>query len=815
VRAERSNETVLQEGVVSLLELTPPEVAATPPQTSPPAPHAATEARAPQASTQRPAAKRTRPPAWAMEWGFWLTLTFGAALRLFPLRFSPFGIDSALLMIEANRAVRDGVIPGTGIFNSILALNPPLYTYLLLLFARQPFGMTILTALANVAGVVALYFFARRHFGPLVATIAGLLYATAGYAVYMSTFIWQQTILPPLIIAALILLFEGAVRGRRYWLIPNVALVALLIQLYPVMVSMLVLTLVGAILAWRTIRWWEAPLAVVVGALFFAPTVLFEIASDGFDLPIYRAYLLAPKILDGQVFSALGLAIGPVDQAILGPATLYATLAPTFLWLTPVILVLVYASVIWLALVLLAPIPTALWRRSWAPIPRALRAPRWRAYLLLLLWPLAFLALTLRHSSPVYPHYVFVLLPVLYVSMGLFLVRFPMWLGYTLPRLYLLALEPLLGRASARPILWWLAHPEAGRTLGRAPRSLFLCATGVLLGAQLLTTSLFMGTIMLGRGATPDSGTGIAGYDNIFAAAERAANSFGSRDVFIAADQRNPYLGQYWTAQRNSIASPGDPHWVSYQANDCILTPGAGERPDVLIASDQSGMAVRQVIAEAGGVPIATPLIAPGIVVPLYAVQPQPAITQPPLATVNGELQLDAATLMPASAEFPARLITRWTMLTSTPPGPAVSQYHFHALFTTPQGTLLDAFSHCAPTSWRAGQGLTIITPLPGGLPRDYAAKLTAAPIGKRPRVARIQLLVERDTHTWYRPKLGPIPLETAKELTINRVVLPLGATPSRDLLSPLATNFTRAMFTIPNQRVTIERAPDPLRTNH
>ena len=799
---------------VSLLELPPPEVAEAQQVAPPPAQEAIAEAATTESPSQRPPTQRKRPPAWALEWGFWLTLTFGATLRLLPLRFSPFGIDSALLMIEANRAVTQGVIPGTGIFSSLLALNPPIYTYILLLFARQPFGMTLLTALANVAGVVALYFFARRHFGTLVATIAGLLYATAGYAVYMSTFIWQQTILPPLIIAALILLFEGAVRGRRYWLIPHVALVALLIQLYPVMASMLVLTFVGAIMAWRTIRWWEAPLALVTGALFFLPTVLFEVASNGFDIPIYLAYLRAPKFLDTQVFSALGLAMGPVDQAILGQATLYATLAPTFRWFTPVIVGLVYVSMIWLALAILAPIPVALWRRSWTPIPDALRSHRWRAYLLLLLWPLAFLALTLRHSSPVYPHYAFVLLPVLYVSMAIFLVRFPMLVGRALPKLYLLSLEPLLGRASGRPILWWLAHPEAAQRLSRAPCYLFLCATGVLLAAQLLTTILFMGTIALGRGATPDSGTGIAGYNTVFAAAERAASSLGSRDIYMAADQKNPYLGQYWAAQRNSVARPGDSHWTSYQANDCILTPGAGEAPDVLIATDTTGMAVREVIAEAGGAPVATPQIAPGIKVPIYAVQPQPASALPSIATANGELRLEGVTLMPADAQFPARLVTRWTVLTSTPVGPAVNQYHLHALFTTAQGTLLDAFSQCAPTSWRAGQGLTMLTPLPAGLPADYATTLTTPPIGKRHTVAKIQLLVERDTHTWYRPKLGPIPLETAKELTVDRVVLPVGATPSNNLISPFATDFSAATITVPNQRVTYERAPDPQQTN-
>jgi hypothetical protein len=794
---------------VALLELPPQEVADAPPVTAPPASKAVLETVALERPESALSRRRDQVPAWALEWGFWLTLALGVTLRLLPLRFSPFGIDSALLMIEANRAVTNGVIPGTGIFNSLLALNPPLYTYLLLPFARQPFGMTLLTALANVAGVVALYFFSRRHFGALVATVAGLFYATAGYAVYMSTFIWQQTILPPLIIAALILLFEGATRGRRHWLVPNVALVALLIQLYPVMASMLVLTVVGAILAWRTIRWWEPPLALVAGALFFLPTVLFEVASQGFDIPIYLAYLRAPKILDTQVFSALGMAMGPVDQAILGPATLYGDLAPTFLWFTPVVLGLVYASVIWLALAVLAPVPVALWRRTWAPFPSALRSPRWRAYLLLLLWPLAFLALTIRHSSPIYPHYVFVLLPVLYVSMGIFLVRFPLLLGRALPKLYLVTLELLLGRASGRPLLWWLAHPNVGPRLSRAPRYLFLCATGALLAAQLLATILFMGTIALGRGATPDSGTGIAGYNTVFAAAERAASAVGSRDIFIAADQKNPYLGQYWAAQRNSVARPGDPHWASYQANDCVLTPGTGEAPDILIASDTTGMAVRQLIAEAGGAPLATPQIAPGIAVPIYAVQPQSASAQAPIATANGELRLESVTLIAADEQFPARLITRWTVLTSTPPGPAVSQYHLHALFTTPRGTLLDAFSHCAPTSWRAGQGLTILTPLPRGLASDYAEKLTAVPTGKKRQIARIQLLVERDTHTWYRPQLGSIPLETAKELTINRVVLPVGATPSASQISPFATDFSAATITIPNQRISLESATD------
>ncbi len=42
--------------------------------------------------------------------------------------------------------------------------------------------------------------------------------------------------------------------------------------------------------------------------------------------------------------------------------------------------------------------------------------------------------------------------------------------------------------------------------------------------------------------------------------------------------------------------------------------------------------------------------------------------------------------------------------------------------------------------------------------------------------------------------------------MTVNRVVLPVGATPSNNLISPFATDFSAATITVPNQRITYER---------
>src|SRR5215469_18079437 len=82
--------------------------------------------------------KQRRYPLWVRQWQFWVVLGAAAILRLFSIGRSPFGSDDALLFLEASRAVHDHLLPGTGIYNSVLALNMPLYTFILLPFATNP-----------------------------------------------------------------------------------------------------------------------------------------------------------------------------------------------------------------------------------------------------------------------------------------------------------------------------------------------------------------------------------------------------------------------------------------------------------------------------------------------------------------------------------------------------------------------------------------------------------------------------------------------------------------------------------------------------
>ena len=128
-------------------------------------------------------------------------------------------------------------------------------------------------------------------------------------------------------------------------------------------------------------------------------------------------------------------------------------------------------------------------------------------------------------------------------------------------------------------------------------------------------------------------------------------------------------------------------------------------------------------------------------------------------------------------------MLTRWNVLAATPPGPAVAQYHFHFLFSASDGLHQDTQASCAPSAWTAGDGLIVSVAVPPQI---------AAHPGWTARV-----IVARDTHTWYRPRLGAMKLETAKELVGGYVVLPLGASPGTGLSAPDQADLDKATITL------------------
>lgn len=724
-------------------------------------------------------------PGWARQWQFWLTLAVGGFLRLYWLGRSPFYSDSALLYVEVARASHDHLLAGTGIYNSLLALNMPLYTLLLAPFANDPQAWTWLQGLANVVAVGLLYLWAESAFGRWAALAGGLLFATALYDTYMGGYVWQQCLLLPLLIGALYSLSLGMVQRRRHWFIPHALLLAAAIQIHPIAAVFLPLSVVGLAVGWQAVTWYDFYLGVAGVAALYIPTILFEVASHGYDLPIYLAYLQAPKVLDGQAIQQISAALGPRPWDWVGADTRYAAVARALPWLEPVVVGLVALSLLWLALLVVTQPLVALvrWARPHllAPSPTGRREEWrvWRARLLVVGVPAVFLALTLRHASPVYAHYVFVVTPPLYVAVGAFLAGLPgrvLWLARWVARR---TLRPSPLRAVGEKLRRRL------KRLGQvAPGGAVAAVAGVVIVAQVALTGAFTLTFASGESPAPTWGAiPTTSYMAAMVATGRAASALHARQVYLAGDPGDPFMGLYWAQRGNNLAGSAGPLWTAYSSDACALTPPAGENAAPTLVMDGSGLAIRALLSAPGTRALGKLALARDATYPLVAVAPNTATRDAAgVAVVNGELRLDRAFFLPAGGALPERAVTLWTALRTTPPGPAVAIYYFHFLFQGTDGGQRSVWETCAPGSWVAGEGVVVVAPLPEGTRANVAPAV----------------IVSRETHSWWRPRIDGLTLETAKELFLDPVVLPLSQRYGPGLAHPSQAALDAATITPP-----------------
>jgi hypothetical protein len=59
-------------------------------------------------------------------------------------------------------------------------------------------------------------------------------------------------------------------------------------------------------------------------------------------------------------------------------------------------------------------------------------------------------------------------------------------------------------------------------------------------------------------------------------------------------------------------------------------------------------------------------------------------------------------------------------------------------------------------------------------------------------------VIVSRETHSWWRPQIGGLTLETAKELFLDPVVLPLSRTYGPGLARPSQAQLDAATIRLP-----------------
>ncbi len=386
--------------------------------------------------------------SWVQHWEFWFALSLSAFLCFWHIDLTQFLEDQRNFIAIARQAVLHGGIPIASIPYSIGTYSPPLSEYLLIpfaLFGKDPMPAVISIVLWNILGVALAYIFALRYFGRRVAATAALLFATCGTAVNYSRLIWPTSYWPTLFALWAITLYAGCILGRRFWLLPNVILLALTALLHPAAVVLLPVTLVALLLAPQRPRRWEYAAIGFVLLLLIVPTIIWELVSRGYDLRLYAHFFRQHGTFGLQVFVALFHLLGAPSSGDFGPASLYARFSA---WYKPInILAVLLFAVGYLVLSAAVALPLlTVWRElpsrggRWTRVRDGMR-PAWerlradaglRAYLLLWLWVTLPPLSMLHFSTPPTAHYLLSLFPAAFIVAGIgvrWLIEIPAKLG--------------------------------------------------------------------------------------------------------------------------------------------------------------------------------------------------------------------------------------------------------------------------------------------------------------------------------------------------------------------------------------------------
>lgn len=237
-----------------------------------------------------------REPIWWQSWEFYLIVLLAVGLRLYRIDTAQYMTDQNTFYQMAHDALAHGLWPISANRASTGPLIPPLFVYVMMIpsaITSNPVAGNILIALCNVAAVLLTYIFVRRYYGRLAGAISALLYATAVNVIIFSRDIWQPDLLPLFVILLLFMLFRGVVEGKHYWFLPATLLIGAMYQFHSTAVYLLPPLLVAVVLAYKTIRWRELPLAALGLMLLFAPYIYLERHNQYAD--IRQLFQLAVK----------------------------------------------------------------------------------------------------------------------------------------------------------------------------------------------------------------------------------------------------------------------------------------------------------------------------------------------------------------------------------------------------------------------------------------------------------------------------------------------------------------------------------------
>ena len=607
--------------------------------------------------------------AWLLCWEIYLIVLLASFLRLYGIEASEFDADQANIFHMAYGALQHGLLVATANTASIGIMNPPGIIYLLMTTAAwsvNPLWAAVMQAVSSIIAVVLTYVFVRRYYGRLAGTFAALLFATAERAVFYARFIWQQNLIPFFLLFFLLALFWGVVERRKGWLFPALFLWGLLLQLHATAGLLLAPFLIAILLSPGTIRWRDVCLGLLSLLIIYAPYLLWEISSQFYDVRILLEQPYMPSQVDNLAITYYQFFVTPYTTVITESqlfANTNSVLFPYFRQLsqlTPLFSGLVIAGAVMVLV-------QAAWPRATGQAPTAnvqvkIRVLQsivdWWATLLaspyrcglwvLLVWQVVPLLLLSRHTLPIYPHYLIILMPGQYIFIGLFLANVMRWV-----------------RGSG----WW-------RTCVRYAAIGITC---LLIVSQCVGST---GTVMdFVRGNYPDTALSASYYNDLHSLqsalrdADRLAQQHHLDRVYIGTDLTTQSALAMLSEQMRTRVT-------LFDSRNCLVLPGVQYGPAVMLVGPRSALTVALLQQFAQATLVGQPKRLGGPPFQLYIVSAV-AQSMPGQEAFRGHLQVldpEVRTLVSSDSSW---FVTHWELQHAVPPAFRVTYgYNFTAQTT-------------------------------------------------------------------------------------------------------------------------------------
>jgi hypothetical protein len=670
---------------------------------------------------QEPAAGTLREKFCVLlaSWEVYPILLVAGLLRLCYIDTTVFTEDEAVLFRMAHDAVAYGLLPVTGNKASIGPLNPPLFTYIMMLpasLSANPLGGEIVVGVLNTAAVLLTYMFVRRYYGRLAGSIAALLYATSVGALVFSRDIWQPNLIPFFELLFWFALFWGVVERRKGWLFPALLLMGVLYQLHGSTLLLGVPLCIAFVFAFKRVRVRDFVFALGALILIFSPFLILELHTGFSEV---RALLQAaknPAHTDLQALHFYKFFLGSIlKDPYLDAATRFfdthIVLANDHSLLvssplryfrrfldgeTALMPLLVLCAGLGIAGVALWPrrevkeggwVPRGVEEGGW--VPRSDKGwlgvgvgplgsmPYRQGLILLLSWQVVPLMLLLRHSITLFSHYFIFLLPGPFILLAIGGSKAIELARRYRPNVQLLVRVAVCGLAS------------------------------VVIIAQLIGSAAFVIDVAHGNFDGAQVYPYVTDLDSLQHALNEADQLAQQRHIKrIYAPTVYAYsIGRSFPYLSEQLKTP-----ITFvDSRHCLILPDAGSGPVVFLAPPASALTDAFLSQYATASLIDQPRLLGGAPFKLYILtaKAEPVVTRP---TFQDSLQLLSANAHPVQSMSTSKqwLTTRWRIMDTQSTQPRTTyQYKFQMQYSVSGKALADSIT-CMPTATWAGDQLFV-----------------------------------------------------------------------------------------------------------